>query len=130
MKLIRSYFSYFYHFMVHVEIRHGEEFHFPWFFLASILLPINLILLLILQETTLFAFLVFQVLPIMIISTLLSFFNRFKKWLRTQFSFERKRKIGFWEQVKGYILIYLVVLSPLLIVLVRLAYIVIKEGDY
>lgn len=129
MKFLRNYFSSAYQFMVDDEIRYGEEFHFPWFFLSSICLPVDLILVFVLEDVPFAVFSGFQLGVTMIISLILSFFGAFKRWLRLQFNPQRKRKRGIWEQLKRYFMLLLVVQFPILLALIRLFYLMIKEGE-
>jgi hypothetical protein len=87
--------------------------------LLSVLLPINVVLLVILDMECFMLVMFAELLIAYVLGLIFSFFPSFKRGLRGIFDldFYRKKKLGFWAYLKGYLLIVGIQVSPLLLVL-------------
>lgn len=124
MKIVRSYFANAYRFMVDADIRYGEEFHFVPFFLLSVLFPVNVLLLVLLEDYAMIVLISEQSIAFLL-GLIFSFFPGFKRGLRNVFNMNgyRKEKLKFGAYLKGYLLIIGVAVSPCILALIRLLFI-------
>jgi len=122
MKRIHAYFSDAYRFMVEVDIRYGVEFHFVTFFLLSVLLPVNVVLVVLLKAEDSAALLVCEWTIAWIAAAIFSFIPGFKRLLRNRFDWAvyPKKKRSFVFYLKGYLLIVGIGLSPCILIVIRL----------
>lgn len=122
MKAVHTYFSYIHRFMVDVDIRHGASFHFVPFFLTTVLLPLNLVCMALLDMDDFVLAMLSEMIIGMIAGLITSFIPGFGRWLNQQFytySHSRKKR-GFVEQARGYGLVLGMQVSPIILVLMRM----------
>lgn len=124
MKSMYNYLARVYRFMVDVDIRHGAAFHWVPFFLGSVLLPFNLVLMAVLEMDDFLPVMLGEEMLAVLAGFTVSFIPGFGKWLNRQFytyTYSRKKR-GFLAQVKGYALLLSMELSPVILVLIRLVW--------
>ena len=124
MPFLHNYFENAVRFMEETEIRYGAEFHFVPFALFSLLLPVNFLLLFLLDMETYMYFVFSQLGAGFVLGVVLSFFPGFKRLLIRNFGYYRPKKLGFLKSLKGYLWIVGIEVSPNGLVLLKLLWMI------